>query len=202
MLACEVQGWRQPAYCLPQVKVPRKVEASALLSPFDSLIWERSRTERLFDFRYRLEIYTPRHKRVFGRSCTTSGSSLGSICGRSELRGVWRCMGCMGCMKSSPVWTKRASGHWPCNCARWPIGWGWSRFSSIASVMLRDICMRCWSEALRGQARSYSGLAGAGLSATALLAFDLLQSLGNQEGQFQGLVGVHPWIAMGVIAIR
>jgi uncharacterized protein YcaQ len=66
LLACEVQGWRQPAFCLREPKVPRKVETSALLSPFDSLIWERSRTERLFDFRYRLEIYTPQSKRVYG----------------------------------------------------------------------------------------------------------------------------------------
>ncbi|WP_350613147.1 winged helix-turn-helix domain-containing protein [Pseudomonas sp. HY7a-MNA-CIBAN-0227] len=66
LVACQVQGWKQPAYCLPEPKVPRKVLASALLSPFDSLIWERSRTERLFDFRYRLEIYTPQDKRVYG----------------------------------------------------------------------------------------------------------------------------------------
>ena len=66
LLACQVQGWKQPAYCLPVPKLPRKVAASALLSPFDSLIWERSRTERLFNFRYRLEIYTPQDKRVYG----------------------------------------------------------------------------------------------------------------------------------------
>ena len=66
LLTCQVQGWKQLAYCLPEPKVPRKVPASALLSPFDSLVWERSRTERLFDFRYRLEIYTPQDKRVYG----------------------------------------------------------------------------------------------------------------------------------------
>ncbi|MDR9753943.1 crosslink repair DNA glycosylase YcaQ family protein [Pseudomonas sp. SZMC_28357] len=61
-----VQGWTQIAYGLPSLVVPRKVSTSALLSPFDSLIWERGRTERLFDFRYRLEIYTPQDKRVYG----------------------------------------------------------------------------------------------------------------------------------------
>ncbi|WP_434680458.1 YcaQ family DNA glycosylase [Pseudomonas sp. R1-18] len=62
----QVKGWKHPAFCIPGSAPPGKVSASALLSPFDSLIWERARTERLFDFRYRLEIYTPQHKRVYG----------------------------------------------------------------------------------------------------------------------------------------
>jgi hypothetical protein len=61
-----VEGWREPAYLQPDTRIPRRIDAAALLSPFDPLIWFRPRTARLFGFDYRIEIFVPKEKRRWG----------------------------------------------------------------------------------------------------------------------------------------
>jgi uncharacterized protein YcaQ len=66
LLPVAVEGWPKLAYLDPRAGRPRRVRARALLSPFDSLIWERQRAERLFGMAVRLELYTPPQRRVHG----------------------------------------------------------------------------------------------------------------------------------------
>jgi len=66
LIPVTVKGWREPAYLDPAARRPRRIDAQALLSPFDNLIWFRERTERMFAVRYRIEIYTPADKRTHG----------------------------------------------------------------------------------------------------------------------------------------
>ena len=62
----EVEGWKRMGYMVPDAKIPRAVDARAIVSPFDPLLWERKWTKSVFDFDYQIEIYVPAPKRVYG----------------------------------------------------------------------------------------------------------------------------------------
>ena len=61
-----IEGWRGPAYLQREARLPRRLEAASLISPFDPLVWTRKRSERLFGFEYRFEIFIPREQRRWG----------------------------------------------------------------------------------------------------------------------------------------
>jgi uncharacterized protein len=61
-----VEGWKPQAFLHRNAKIPRTIHATALVTPFDPICWDRDRTERLFNFHYRIELYTPQPKRKFG----------------------------------------------------------------------------------------------------------------------------------------
>lgn len=68
LVPVEVEGWGKPAWADPAAlaEAPRGRHRTTLLSPFDSLVWDRPRTERIFDFTHRLEAYVPKPKRIHG----------------------------------------------------------------------------------------------------------------------------------------
>ncbi|BDH55287.1 winged helix-turn-helix domain-containing protein [Tsukamurella sp. PLM1] len=66
LVPVEADWWPGTVYLHAEAKRPRAIAVRALLSPFDPVVWQRERAEALFDFRYRIEIYTPKHKRVHG----------------------------------------------------------------------------------------------------------------------------------------
>jgi uncharacterized protein YcaQ len=66
LLPVTVREWNRPAYLHPEARLRRRIRARALLSPFDPVVWSRARALRMFEFHYRIEIYTPAPKRQYG----------------------------------------------------------------------------------------------------------------------------------------
>ena len=84
--AVAVDGWTEKAFVHRNAKLSKQLHATALLSPFDSLVWCRPRNERLFNFHYRIEIYTPKEKRKFGYYVLPFMMN-GELVGRVDLKG-------------------------------------------------------------------------------------------------------------------
>jgi uncharacterized protein YcaQ len=61
-----VEGWRQPALVVSGAKIPKSIDVSAIVSPFDPVLWERRWTKAVFGFDYQIEIYVPGPKRIYG----------------------------------------------------------------------------------------------------------------------------------------